>query len=255
MNYKNILDLHANGMAVKPKKEYKSPVSPQLLNGYFSDKALAIEHSYTIHGRNFFIMPVHLSPILCLYMTKPWTYRWTDSLKTISMLWGIIICYSANKYLDFYKENKELIDPLYVELIINIDKMEDAMFAAVQNNQKDYIQNMQNFTIERINMLEIYLHKLFKMEEHFKVECVLTPKEYPNASLLEQGFNFRNVINHFFNTKNEVRNVRMKKSTPEDVKYEYIRHFSLNPPIGDLYNGYLDKILVEEYFKFMQLEG
>lgn len=239
-----VLTLHANNLLVAPKfTNFKTPISPMVLNGYLSDQELRITQSEYIHSANILVMPVHCSPLLVYLMPRKWTYRYTDSLKTLSILWSIIQCYCC---VDYIGKNVEQTKKAKDELIVNCEKLNENLMIAIKGCNKDTFFNiMEIFTIDRIRLHEACICKMFGFT--FPIESIYTPQMVPSFNLLEKDAqaNFSSIVKHFFQTKEALINVRTERASPEGtfVQKQYFTHFEPDK------NTYMNRELAYQYYK------
>lgn len=228
-----MLTVHANQLLVARKHAFSSPISPQVLNAFLSDAAIKTHMSEYVHSANILVMPVHYSPLLVyLVRPQPWTYRYTDSLKMLSMLWSIIQCYTC---VDYPNKNVERIKKAREELVVQINDLNARMCETLQMDT--FFEQMETFTIERINLHETCLLRIFGMDVP-----VLTPMEFkPDVSALEADarLKLRGVTEHFFKTKERLMNVRLESDD---------RYFTFDQNQENPYKGYMCRKLAREYF-------
>lgn len=228
-----MLTVHANQLLVARKHPFSSPVHPQVLNAFLSDPSIMTHVSEYVHSANILVMPIHYSPLL-IYLARPqpWTYRYTDSLKMLTMLWSIIQCYTC---VDYPKKNAERITKAREELIVQIEALNERMRETLR--METFFEQMETFTIERINLHEVCLLRIFGMDVP-----VLTPMEFkPDVSALEAEARLKlgGVTEHFFKTKERLMNVRLETND---------RYFTLDQNQENPYKGYMCRKLALEYF-------
>jgi hypothetical protein len=239
------LTLREDGMYIAPKFRAPSPVSPFVLNGFANDTELRVVSSEYIHSANILVMPVHYSPLLAyLVFRPPWIYRYTDSLKMLSMLWSIIQCYSV---VDYPQKNAKRIDEARRELMLGCEELNEKIVGG-----GDFIRAMESFTIDRIRLHEACIWKMFGYG--FPVEIAQTPHVTPPLSVLDKATQdqFPAIIKHFYETKDFLVNVRLEKAQ-EQGAYQAVRHFTcLDEGFGENpYNGYLSHKFAREYHIFL----
>jgi len=251
-----ILNIHVSAPLVGPKIVMKLDVTKELLDGFTADQETRIATARYIFSRDYLVMPVHVSPIICYLILKPWRNKYTDSHNMISMLHQILTIYQLNnkkfgkEMLEFSEQIRLLEEYLHNEL----DKVYNEFSG---NNQKDaldkFIKIMERTTIQRINLYEYTLWKMFKFD-NLPLECILTPYITPPLSALskEEQKGFPKIVCHFFECKQEIRNGLMKEQTKEyngDVKYFDMKTTRKN----EMYNEYLDRMTAWEYFKYLDV--
>lgn len=245
-----VLTLHANELLVAPKfNNFKTPISPFVLNGFQSDQNLRITLSDYVHSANILVMPIHCSPLLVYLMPKKWTYRYTDSFKTLSMLWSIIQCYCCTDYIG---KNVEQTKAAKDELISKCSDLNDALIAAVKNTngvEQAFYSVMEKFTIERIHIHEACICKMFGFT--FLIESIYTPYMTPTFNVLEKNAQstFTSVVKHFFQTKEALINVRIERASPEGTHVSKQYFTCLDNGFGENpYNGYMNRELAHQYY-------
>ena len=193
-------------------------------------------------------MPIHYSPMLCfLTHVPPWTYRYTDSLKMMTMLFSIIQCYSV---VDYPRKNPSLIKEARATLMEKCEKLNDAILESLKGkSEEDFYRLMEGYTIDRIQLHEACIWKMFGFA--FPVELVLTPNLAPEIGVLEEPRKFFAALEHYFQTKDMLINVRSEKASPEG-EYVQKRFFTNHSSLGDNpYKGYFNRALAREYFLAM----
>lgn len=241
----NVLEVHGSGKAVvlNPKFRLKTPVTPQLLNGFMSEEAFRIDHSMYMHSRDFLPMPIPASPLLCMIIQRPMFERYTDSFKTLSMLRTIVQCFALNPYLC-----NERIKKAHRKALEDTAELEERLHEQIQGID-GFLELMERSTFERIHVYERCVHDMFNLD--VPIEACLTPVE--RGILAQDPEAMQKVLYHFLKNKEAIRNVRMEKSLPEGEHYTHVKYFTCQPQDqGPLYNGFLDERTVFEYFKFIQ---
>lgn len=247
--YTQILLLHGSGklVSVKPGNKPKTPVTPQLLNGFMSEERFRIDHAMYMHSRDFLPMPVPASPILCLLMqSRSHFNRYTDSFATLSQLRIIVQCFALNPYL-----RNERIEKAHAKALEQTVVLEEQMHKEIANigdNVDQFIKILERTTYYRIHIYEQCVHDMFEM--NIPLACCLTPS---NETVIAQDVDrMQSILFHFLKNKEAIRNVRMEKAMPEGETYEHIKYFSCDPNAQPLYNNFLDRQTVMEYLKFIQ---
>ncbi len=244
------IEVHPTGKLVTRKVPFKSPVLPQILNGYASDPDLRIQDSRLLHSRDFLFMPVHMSPVLIYLIGKPWHHRYTDSFSVMYQLWTILRAYS-NPEDPYYQMNKETIDraraTMMDETTIFDEQLYQFFHSDAGNNlpKDDFVKYMQVSTINRIRILEKCLQTCF----HFHgFPPLLTLYEYPTIDQLTkdaQG-NYCKYLENYYNMKQIVRVDRLKKECGLEEEKEYFP--SLRGAVKD-YDA-----LLREYYNYLKEE-
>lgn len=256
-----MLEVHPSGKAVNLLPQYAKmtiPIIPQLINGFMADEELKRDHSVYMHTRDFLPMPVFKSPLLVFIMKKHWDNRYADSFQVISILRQIIQCYCVNPFLDYNKENEKRLADAHSWMVEETSKLEEGLFKELEGGA-DFVTTMERTTIERIHILEECIHRMFDLD--IPLEYCLTP---PQAPPLDSGIEKRQVAQllcHYFETKQLLRNVHMEKGLPDDAKFEPTVYFDIEDMKtrifrdSSLHNGYLDRWTIAEYINFLKLEG
>jgi len=248
--FQKVLSLHATGKAVSlnPAFKLKTPVTPQVLNGFMSDEAFKRDHSMYMHSRDFLPMPVPASPLLCMIMhNRPLFERYTDSFKTLSMLRIIVQCFALNPYL----RNERILKAQQVLLDKTI-AMEEQMHKDIEacKDLDEFIVIMEHTTYYRIHTYEECVHDMFDLQ--VPLDHCLTPTD--DAVTVQDASAIPALLTHYFATKQEIRNVRMEKALPEGEEFIKVNYFTL--PIclreGNLYKNFLSRQLAQEYYNFIK---
>jgi len=261
---KNLLIVHPSGRLIKPSKNVKFPIFPHELNGYNVDETLRKELSKQVYSRNMLPMVVHSSPLLCYIINQEWMDAYTDSIKTSSLLQNIINCYGYPGY-EWYDNNKEQIQNAHATYGKDAIKMEKRVFDIIKHikvqfdtkkiNEKEaltkFIETMQRATIDYINLLERRVMMMFGIDMP-----LLTPMLAPTFDKLKKEDQQKTpeFFCHFYQTKELLRNVF---DNTENVKWfdiEDIKTRLVTCPKEELFCGYLDRLTMWEYFKFMDLK-
>lgn len=245
--YQKVLALHPTGKAVTLNPEYKiqTPVTPQILNGFLSDEAFLRDHSMFMHGCDFLPMPVTVSPlVVMLKHTQQLVPRYSTSFRTLHMLRTIVQCFSLNPYLQnerIFKAKQVLLDKTMA--------LEEQMRKDIAECQslEEFMLIMERTTFYRIHTYEECVHDMFDLK--VPLECCLTPATVPDGKDWEMD----DLLEHYFETKERIRNVRMEKAQPDDVDYQPVKYFHLPPPSGGpVYKNFFNSNLAREYFEFLK---
>ena len=230
------------------------------LMAYKIDKELQDALHEQIYKKNYLPMVVETSPLLCYIMRKEWTNRYTDSIKTISLLHQIINCYGYPG-LEFFDTNMERIKKAQDDYIKQAEKIDAKLFAMVKEiegnlktksiNEKEaiteFIKIMEQTTITRINLLEQRILRMFNVDE-----ALFTPQSRPEFQNLPQEDQKRagEVLCEFYKSKQWYRNDF--DGTPEVKWFDLAdipkRREKCLP--DELFRGYLDRFTMWEYLKF-----
>jgi len=236
--YQTVLSLHPSGKAVSlnPKFKLKTPITPQLLNGFMSDEAFRRDHSMYMHSRDFLPMPVSASPLLCMIMHGRTLFeRYTDSFKTLSMLRTIVQCFAVNPFL----RNDQIMNA-HKRVLEQTTVMEEALHKELENvtDVNQFILIMKKSTLYRIHMYEQCVRDMFKLD--VPLECCLTPDE-ENVPMELQS-----ILQHYLETKEAIRNVRLEKALPDGQSFTPIKYFTFPSDY---------QTLMAEYLKFIKKKG
>jgi hypothetical protein len=232
------LEIHASQVLVTRKIPYKTPIIPQLLNGYASDRDLRIQDSRMLHSREFLFMPVHMSPVLIYLINKPWHHRYTDSFSVIYQLWTIGRTYSnpQDPYYQMYKERIDAARAVMLEEMTRFDEQLIQHMRTTELSQDAFISYMQVATIDRIRILEKFIQSLFNMP----FPPLQTPYEYPlvtKLSLEAQG-KYEEHMAHYYDSKQVVRNDRLKNESGFEESKNYFPSLATKNYSGLMYEYY-----------------
>ena len=219
----NLFEVHESGKLVTRKIPYKSPVLPQLMNGYTSDAELRVQDARMINSREFLFMPVILSPVLIYLIGKQWHHRYTTSFSVIYQLWIIGRTYS-NPEDPYYLFNKEAVDKARSTMMDEMTLFDENLFKSVQNfplnvSEGEFLKFMQIATIDRIRILEKCIQATFSMP----FPPLLTPYEFPSIDQLskEDQLGYWKYLENYFECKGAVRSDRLKKESGIEENREY----------------------------------
>lgn len=268
--------VHPGQRMIKMKQHnFRIDVNPDYLLGYNGDAEERARNSIYIHSRDFLIMPIHNSPMY-VFLTSArntWVPRYVDSLAVITNLTIIIHAYTTNPGLNYYTLHKERIDSakeLWDENLTVLDnkykneQLPDIYrrFANEEINEKQALQEflivMENATFERIRISERCLAMIFGLP------CLETPKEVVNINnyAKEQRAKFPEILCHYFETKQQVLNQRMKLATPEDEEFVSTQYFDIEDmktrferaEAEEIFKGYIDRMTAWEYFVYLDIQ-
>ena len=248
-DYTKYLKVHPSGKLVTRGVLYKSPVVPQLMNGYTTDQALRIQDARMLNSREFLFMPVHISPVLVyLASEKQWHYRFTTSFSVFSRLWTIGRTYS-NPEDPYYQMNKEAIDKARDDMMLEMTQFDDTFLKDVQSFptdmcEADFVKYMQISTINRIRILEKCIQRCFQLP----FQLPPTPYEFPSINQLskEDETNYVKYLKHYFDCKAAIRRDRLKLESGIDENREYF------PSLIATEGGVNFSKLLREYFLFLK---
>ena len=187
-----VLELHPSGKAValNPKFRLKTPVTPQLLNGFMSEEAFRIDHSMYMNSRDFLPMPIPQSPVLCMLIQRPLFERYTDSFKTLSMLRTIVQCFALNPYL-----RNARIEKAHQKVLEETTELEERFHAEMEKTQdiNAFLNILELSTYDRIHMYEKCIRTMFEL--NVPEEMCLTPIERGIVASNPEGM--QRVLYHF----------------------------------------------------------
>ncbi len=245
-----VLEVHASTKLITRKIPFRSPVLPQLLNGYASDEELRVSDARMIHSREFLFMPVHISPVLVYLIGKPWHHRYTDSFSVIYQLWTIGRTYS-NPRDPYYQMNKDTIDKARAVMMDETTLLDAKIYDFFHSPEgkdlpkDDFVKYMQIATIDRIRILEKCLQSYF----HFHgFPPLLTPYELPPIESLTKDAQAKywEHLEHYYDLKQVIRVDRLKKESNIDDQTEYFP--TLRAAVKD-YDA-----LLREYYNYLKEE-
>lgn len=261
---------HENGklMRIHTPLRVEHPIHPAILNAFNANKEFKKEYFELLYSRHFLVMPCHKSPLIALIQSSnKWTYRFTDSFASLSIMLTIIQCFTANPVLKYYTEHKEHLDLCRAKWIEATDKIDNDMNEKIQPlfdndklNEKQKLEQfltiMEAITIRRIHSYEMCIAKMFG------IDIILTPKMCPPASelLKEDQAAIPKMICHFFMMKQSIMNDRLRLASNDD--FEPVSYFDLkdmdtrlhSTPKEEIYKGYMDRYTAWEYFQFMKID-
>lgn len=262
---------HPSGNSFRMGMEsIKTPVSIMHLKAYMGDDEIRVQVKNHIYGQGILPMPISKS-CLMLYLkdTKGWESKFTDSVQYLVMLRTIAEIYIFNKQpLPYYDEHKEMIVDFVKNFHENVEKLRKTRNEKIHGIKKDdeekkvleyFVQVMMKFTYEYINEYERLLFKSFQMgkdetpfltEHRFDINGKVLGKTPQDISLF---------LSHFFEVKQEITNAMMASAIAkhrdkmffdlEDMKTRMVRLS------GDqIFNGFIDRLTLREYYKFMSEE-
>lgn len=247
MQDKILYDVHPSGNAITLRNKFRgirSPVMPHLIKAYQSDEELRNKHSWVLHGINFLPMPIHESPIMCLLYHRPWTNRWVDSVKNISLMLDII-----NLYTEIMPGTAQARD----EMEKKTTEMERATCEQIERikDPMEFVHLLEEATIRRINLLEECMRNMFFPQ--VPLEACMTPREFP-ALPAESAPKWMQLLAHYFEIKQQVRHIRLEKALPDHAPPREFRHYFNIEAMKErvpTYRGFLDEETAREYLNFM----
>ncbi len=245
--YQKVLVLNATGKFVSLNSAYRiyTPVTPQILNAFLSDEAFLRDHSMFMHGCDFLPMPVTVSPLVVMLKdTQKMVNRYTTSYDTLHLLRTIVQCFALNPHL-----SDERILAAKNALVDKTVAFEEQMYQDVAKCQglEEFMLVMEQTTLYRIHLYEACVHAMFDLK--VPLASCLTPSEVPKGN----DWKMDQLLAHFFETKERIRNVRAEKALPEDTVFEPVKYFHLPPPANvPVYKNFFNSNLAREYFEFLK---
>lgn len=259
---KGVLEHHPNGKLVKrANPNLKLNVDPKAFSVCNAEEKFRYDIAKWLFSRDFLPMPVEMSPVLCYISPKEWQERHSDSITVISMLRTIIECYGAlgnERSIKAIKhEYDEGIKKLEQNVIETMRKLLNQYHAAEKDTLTEYVMCMKRWTIERIRLMEKQALGVLQYNGNEDEDEFLTP--FSDAPVVDMN-RFLAATQHFFQTKEQIRNGRMEKRTAEyhgEIKYfdvEAIKHRMTTMNKDEVFGGFIDRHTLLEYFRFMDYD-
>lgn len=221
------LSLNEEAISVKPPYDYSRVLDPHILNGYRADRALQESKMEFLHTREFWVMPVHYSPLMAaLRGSHQWIHRYTNSFTMLSCLWDIIQCYFLR-----FRGLQPHVQTAKDELIVAMDQFDERFRADLRN--KPFLPLIQSATIDRIQLLERCIWAMLRLPG--PAEFYYTPHMYPDVNL--QGL--ADIRANYYKAKQDLDNRRLKEHSAEGSHVDTV-YFSGDP-----------SKLAEEYYRYL----